>query len=141
MHIIHIAFRCENSGLISVIFIHKLKNKYYGVRFRECSISVKFNVDSLNYPSSFSPCKWWSRWYDVLCLSLLLRRYHGGNSLRDQSVPLPSGKTKGWNCTGRTANDPAVDILQVTRKKKCSPRKVCLLGFGRFFCRRERSNG
>ena len=34
MHIIHL-FSCENSGVIPVIFILKLKNKNSGARFRE----------------------------------------------------------------------------------------------------------
>ena len=43
MHIIHI-FSCENSGVIPVIFICKLKNKNSGVRFQERTIPVKFEI-------------------------------------------------------------------------------------------------
>ena len=53
MHIIHV-FSCQNSGVIPVIFIHKLKNKNSGVRFQERSIPVKCNVNSFNYLSFFS---------------------------------------------------------------------------------------
>ena len=40
MNIIHV-FSCKNSGVIQVIFLHKLKNKNSGVRFQERGIPVK----------------------------------------------------------------------------------------------------
>ena len=43
MHLIHV-FYCENFGVISVIFIHKLKNKNSGTGFQERSIPVKFTM-------------------------------------------------------------------------------------------------
>ena len=55
MHITHV-FYCENSIVSLLIFIHKLKNKNFAVRFPSKISNVipeKYNVDSLNYPISF----------------------------------------------------------------------------------------
>ena len=52
LHIIHL-FSCENFSVLPVIFIHKVKNKNFTVRFQQLNIPVKRNVDSLNYPNSF----------------------------------------------------------------------------------------
>ena len=47
-------FSYGNPGVISVIFINKLKNINFGVRSQKLSIpSVTFNVYFLNYPSYF----------------------------------------------------------------------------------------
>ena len=54
MHTIHV-FYCENSGVLPVILIHRLKNKKIGIRFQGRSIPVKCNVYSWIIQVHFFP--------------------------------------------------------------------------------------